>query len=61
MRPVPSRRWEATRVKAGSISTSAKSSRTKGSSMQFNFNRNQCVATEESEPNSDAIAARPEL
>ncbi len=39
MRPVPSRRWEATRVKAGSISTSEKSSRTKGRSMLSNFNR----------------------
>src|SRR5579863_1767136 len=39
MRPVPSRRWEATRVKAGSISTSAKSSRTKGRSMHSDFNR----------------------
>ena len=35
--PVPSFRWEATRVKPGSDSTSAKSSRTKGSSMQNRF------------------------
>jgi hypothetical protein len=39
MRTVPSLRWEATRVKAGSISTSAKSSRTKGRSMQDDFSR----------------------
>src|SRR5580692_2972807 len=39
VRPVPSRRWEATRAKAESFSTSAKSSRTKGSSMQDYFNR----------------------
>ena len=35
--PVPSFRWEATRVKPGSNSTSAKSSRTKGSSMPYQF------------------------
>ncbi len=39
MRPVPSRRGEATRVKAGSVSSSAKSSRTKGSNVQTNFIR----------------------
>src|SRR5271156_5197979 len=39
IRPVPSLRWEATRVKAGSFSTSAKSSRTKGRSMQDDFSR----------------------
>src|ERR1700757_2079204 len=35
--PVPSFRWEATRPKPGSNSTSAKSSRTKGSSMPNRF------------------------
>src|ERR1700688_212914 len=39
MRPVASLRWEATRVKAGSFSTSAKRSRTKGRSMQEYFSR----------------------
>ncbi len=39
IRPVPSFRWEATREKAGSFSTSAKSSRTKGRSMQGYFSR----------------------
>src|ERR1700674_5903821 len=39
MRPVPSLRWEATRAKAGSFSTSTKSSRTKGRSMQNYFSR----------------------
>jgi hypothetical protein len=39
MRPVPSLRWEATRAKAGSFSTSVKSSRTKGRSMQEYFSR----------------------
>jgi hypothetical protein len=40
-RPVPSFRWEAARTKPGSISTSAKSSRTKGRSMHFDSNRSK--------------------
>src|SRR5579872_3467963 len=39
IRPVPSRRWEATRKKAGNFSTSVKRSRTKGNTMQRYFNR----------------------
>ena len=37
IRPVPSLRWEATREKAGSFSTSVKRSRTKGRTMQSRF------------------------
>ncbi len=39
IRPVPSFRWEATREKAGNFSTSVKRSRTKGRTMQIDFNR----------------------
>jgi len=35
IRPVLSRRWEAARVKAGNLSTSAKISRTNGKSISF--------------------------
>src|SRR5208282_2961233 len=44
IRPALSRRWEATRLKAGNSSTSAKSSRTNGKSIHVYFSSLQPVA-----------------
>src|SRR5216684_5497594 len=56
-RPVPSLRWEATRAKAGSFSTSVKSSRTKGRSMQDYFIRIAVVVDSNKVGGSGRLAA----